>query len=181
MFFIDKNNILTIKNALHRLFMKRIILIRHAKSSWEYDVIDHERPLKQRGFNDAKLIANKLQSLNLTIDKVLISDAKRTTQTAEIILPALKVPESVIAYSHKLYDFAGYDLTQVIKNCNDDIKTLMIFGHNHAITAFVNTFGNKYIDNVPTCGMVLIDFQISSWSETSNGQTTLTIFPRDLR
>ncbi|MGC6430624.1 MAG: SixA phosphatase family protein [Jejuia sp.] len=161
--------------------MKQIILVRHAKSSWEYDVIDHERPLKERGFNDAKLIANKLQSLNLTIDKVLISDAKRTTQTAEIILPAIKVPESVIEYSYNLYDFAGYDLTQVIKSCDNNIETLMIFGHNHAITAFANTFGEKYINNVPTCGVVVIDFQVSSWSEISNGQTTLTIFPRDLR
>ncbi len=161
--------------------MKKLILIRHAKSSWEYDVIDHERPLKKRGINDAHLIAKKLMDLNFEIDKVLVSDATRTRLTAEIILPALNIPENIISYHHKLYDFSGRDLVDVIKNCDTTANTLMVFGHNHAITAFVNTFGNIFIDNVPTCGVVVIEFQTNTWTEIISGETIYTIFPRDLR
>lgn len=161
--------------------MKTIIMVRHAKSSWEYDLIDHKRPLKQRGINDANLIANKLAALNLDIDSVMISDATRTKLTADIILPKLKVQEDIVFFSHKLYDFSGSDLLEVIKSCKRSIDTLMIFGHNHAITAFVNTFGDTYIDNVPTCGVVIIEFNINKWSALCPGKTLKTIYPRNLR
>lgn len=161
--------------------MKKLILVRHAKSSWEYDVIDHERPLKKRGINDANLIAEKLKSLDISIDKVLVSDAVRTKLTAGIILPILKTPEHIVAFNHKLYDFSGRDLVEVIKGCDNSADTLMVFGHNHAITAFVNTYGSTYIDNVPTCGVVIIEFDIHKWSELIPGNTVTTIFPRDLK
>ncbi|MFS4481435.1 SixA phosphatase family protein [Hyunsoonleella sp. 2307UL5-6] len=161
--------------------MKTIIVVRHAKSSWEYDVIDHQRPLKQRGINDANLIANKLATLNLDIDSVIISDATRTKLTADIILPKLKVKEHIVSFSHKLYDFSGNNLLEVIKTCKSSIDTLMIFGHNHAITTFVNTFGDTYIDNVPTCGVVIIEFNINKWSALSPGTTLKTIYPKNLR
>ncbi len=161
--------------------MKQLILIRHAKSSWEYDVIDHERPLKQRGLNDAKLVSNELRSHDLQIDQVLISDAKRTRETAEIILQALHIPKNIVVLNHKLYDFSGYDLTEVIKSCDTKVNALLIFGHNHAITAFANTYGSLYIANVPTCGVVSINFEISNWSEIYKGKTIFTIFPRDLK
>ena len=161
--------------------MKKLIVIRHTKSSWEYDVIDHERPLKTRGINDAKLIAENLKTLSLSIDKVLVSDAMRTKLTANIILPALNIPENKVFYEHKLYDFSGRDLVEVIKSCPDTVNTLMIFGHNHAITAFVNTFGSEYIDNVPTTGVVIIEFNEQKWSNISKGKTTYTVFPRDLK
>jgi len=161
--------------------MKKLILIRHAKSSWKYDVTDHERPLKTRGINDANLIAEHLKSVKMDLDEVLVSDATRTKLTADIILPILGIPESIVSFKHKLYDFSGEDLLDVIKSCDNSIDTLMVFGHNHAITAFVNTFGNKYVDNVPTCGVVIIEFKELQWSQISSGKTIHTIFPRDLK
>ncbi|WP_092581117.1 SixA phosphatase family protein [Hyunsoonleella jejuensis] len=161
--------------------MKTLILIRHAKSSWEYDVIDHERPLKKRGINDANLIANKLKSLKPKIDKVLISDAMRTKLTAEIILPQLNISSDIISYSSKLYDFSGENLVSVIKSCDNSINALLVFGHNYAITAFVNAYGNVFIDNVPTCGVVAIKFDVNKWSEINSGTTEYTIFPKDLK
>ncbi|TBN13198.1 SixA phosphatase family protein [Hyunsoonleella pacifica] len=161
--------------------MKKLILIRHAKSSWEFDVIDHERPLKTRGINDANLVATELKSHNIIPDKVLISDAMRTKLTAQIILPVLNIPESKVSFDYKLYDFSGKDLVDVIKSCGNSVETLMVFGHNHAITAFVNTYGDKFIDNVPTCGVVIIEFEESEWSKISTGKTTYTLFPRNLK
>jgi phosphohistidine phosphatase len=57
----------------------------------------------------------------------------------------------------------------------------MVFGHNHAITAFVNAYGSVYIDNVPTCGVVIIDFDINNWKDLNKGKTVKTLFPRDLK
>lgn len=161
--------------------MKKLILIRHAKSSWEYDVIDHERPLKKRGINDAKLVAEELKAYNIKPDKILVSDAMRTKLTAQIMLPVLDIPYNEAVFKHKLYDFAGSDLVDVIKSADDAITILMVFGHNHAITAFANTYGNVYIDNVPTSGVVIFEFDTSKWSEISPGKTLHTIFPRDLK
>ena len=162
--------------------MKKLLtLIRHAKSSWEYNVIDHERPLKERGINDANLIAKALYNLNLTPNLVMISDAKRTRATAQIILPQLNVSTALITHKHELYDFSGELLLEAIKNCDDKIHHLMVFGHNHAITHFVNTYGDLYIENVPTCGVVQLEFLTQKWVSLTKGRTIKTLFPRDLK
>jgi len=57
----------------------------------------------------------------------------------------------------------------------------MIFGHNHAFTALVNTLGDTYIENVPTAGLTMIQFPVNQWKSITQGQTIKTIFPRDLR
>mgnify|MGYP003981340969 CR=1 FL=1 len=69
--------------------LKKLILIRHAKSSWDYNVSDLERPLSNRGFNDAKLMSTILNNFSIKIDGVFSSNAKRTTQTAQIFLKNL--------------------------------------------------------------------------------------------
>ncbi|MEP5341112.1 MAG: histidine phosphatase family protein [Algibacter sp.] len=161
--------------------MKKLILVRHAKSSWKFNVIDHERPLNSRGLSDSSLIASHLESKKVTADLVIISDAIRTKLTSEIILSKLKINKENVFFNHDLYDFSGSNLTQVIKDCDHKVKTLMIFGHNHAITAFVNTYGDAFIENVPTCGVVIIEFNIDSWENLNQGKTIETIFPKDLR
>ena len=160
--------------------MKKLILIRHAKSSWEYNVKDHERPLNTRGLKDASAVSNVLKGLFYP-DLVLISSATRTQETAAIFTSNLKISKKIIQSNHDLYDFSGSDLLKVIKTCNNSIKELMIFGHNHAITAFVNSYGDLTIDNVPTCGVVVLEFEIDNWSDLKPGKTLKTLFPRDLK
>ncbi|WP_299554301.1 histidine phosphatase family protein [Seonamhaeicola sp.] len=161
--------------------MKRLIIVRHAKSSWEFDVIDHERPLKKRGVNDAHIVSNYLKTKRLNIDKVLSSDAVRAKTTAAIFIENLNIDKSMVELRHSLYDFAGRDLVNVIKNCDPSINCLMIFGHNHALTSFANTYGDTYIDNVTTSGVVIIEFDINNWQNLNKGKTIEAIFPRDLK
>lgn len=161
--------------------MKTLTLIRHAKSSWAHDVTDHQRPLKTRGLNDANLISTALKNLNFSVNYVMVSDAIRTKMTADIILPNLKIDKKNIVYNHDLYDFSGRNLVNTIKNCPNSIDKLMVFGHNHAITDFANTYGSKYISNVPTCGVVVIAFSQTKWSGIKSGNTVRTLFPRDLK
>ncbi|MGB5419549.1 SixA phosphatase family protein [Algibacter sp.] len=160
--------------------MKKLILVRHAKSSWEYDVTDHERPLKSRGYKDADIVSKALKG-RLKPDLVISSDAARTKETSDIFVSNLNINTDIVTYNHDLYDFSGANLLQVIKSCDNIINTLMIFGHNHALTAFVNTYGDTYIDNVPTSGVVIIEFDINQWHDLKPGKTLTTLFPRDLK
>ncbi|MBD0833706.1 SixA phosphatase family protein [Aestuariibaculum sediminum] len=161
--------------------MRKLILIRHAKSSWEYDVIDHDRPLKSVGIQDARILSKKLKNTVKSVDLILCSSAERTKLTAGFFISEMEFQNVKTTYLYDLYDFDGRDLIQTIKECEDNVNTLMVFGHNHAVTHFVNTYGSTFIDNVPTCGIVIINFEIDSWKNLNKGETILTLFPRDLK
>ncbi len=161
--------------------MKKITIIRHAKSSWEHRVTDFERPLKKRGLEDASLVSFCAKDKINKPDFILSSDANRARSTAAIFIKTLDFQSVDFQLDNKLYDFSGNDLIQVIKNCDDAINHLMIFGHNFAITSFVNTYGSVLYDNVPTSGLVSIDFNSNSWQDLMPGKTILKIFPKDLK
>ncbi len=160
--------------------MKRLFLVRHAKSSWEYNVSDYERPLNARGFKDAQLVSNELIG-HLNPEIVLSSDAMRAKTTANIFMTNLKVNEKIFKLNHSLYDFSGKNVLEVIKNVENSISELLIFGHNNAITSIVNSYGNLHINNVPTCGVVGIEFESDTWKDIERGITIKTLFPRDLK
>jgi phosphohistidine phosphatase len=161
--------------------MKKLIIVRHAKSSWAENLRDHDRGLKIRGLQDAELISTQFNELELTPDKILSSTAKRAKKTAEIFINNMNISNNRISLDENLYDFSGENLIKTIKTVENDINILMIFGHNHALTYFVNTFGDRYIENVPTSGLVIIDFQIDSWQYIMKGHTNHIMFPRDFR
>lgn len=161
--------------------MRKIIIVRHAKSSWEYNVIDHERPLNSKGEKDAKLISQHLKSYKLNPDLILSSDAVRANTTCNIFIENLNLDKNKVYLNHDLYDFVGYNLLEVIKNCEDSFEILMVFGHNHAITAFVNTYGDVYIENVATSGVIMLEFDVDTWKDLKSGKTVLKVFPKDLK
>ncbi|MBW1296082.1 SixA phosphatase family protein [Aquimarina litoralis] len=161
--------------------MKTLYIIRHAKSSWEFDLEDHKRPLNKRGLNDADLIGKELKTRITTVDRVLSSDAVRAKTTAQIITDHLDIDDQIFSLEPKLYDFSGHQVVEVIKSCDNQVDTLLIFGHNHAFTSIVNLYGNQMIDNLPTAGVVGIQFDVDDWSDISVGKNILTLFPKDLR
>ena len=161
--------------------MKNLILIRHAKSSWDAPVQDIERSISSRGVQNAHLIAIKAVDIVPKSYIVWCSNAKRTKETAYIFSQYLSVPIDVIQFSNELYTFDDKQLLQIIKKCKNEHDNLILFGHNEAITNFVNKFGDVYIDNVPTSGFVQIEFDNEKWDIISNGRTKKTVFPRDLK
>lgn len=161
--------------------MKTLIIVRHAKSSWEHDVKDHDRPLKKRGFNDAEMMAKYTSKLYELPDMVISSSANRAKTTALYFKEEWKISDTIFNINEALYDFSGESLLEVIKACDDSVNSLMIFGHNFAITDFVNIFGSTYIDNVPTCGFVELKFNIDSWQNLKKGETVYTLFPKQLK
>ncbi len=161
--------------------MKTLYMIRHAKSSWEFDVSDDKRPLNSKGLKDAELIGKELKTLIKPIDKILCSPAERAYSTAKIILKHLNVSDDIFSLEPDLYDFSGGQVVEVIQNCGDEIDTLMIFGHNHAFTSIANLFGSEEIDNVPTAGVVAIEFDVKSWKNINVGKTLIKLYPKSLR
>ncbi len=161
--------------------MKTLFLVRHAKSSWKHDVDDHERPLKQRGENDASLVSKEVKKNISPPEKIISSDAVRALSTAKFFKDALGIDDSNFEVNSELYDFSGQNVMRCIKSLEDSLDSVMIVGHNHAFTSIVNMIGNKYIENLPTSGFVMIEFDEEKWSDISTGKTKKTIFPRDLK
>lgn len=161
--------------------MKTLYIVRHAKSSWKHDVQDHQRPLKSRGKNDAKLISKWASEHLKTPQKIISSNAVRASSTAAYFKKSFHISDSDYMESENMYDFSGHEVMEVIKNLDDALEIVMLFGHNHAFTSIANMLGNKYIDNVPTCGLVIIEFKEEQWSKITTGTTINTMFPRNLK
>jgi len=119
--------------------MKQLVLVRHGKSSWDYQVNDKDRPLKERGIADAHMIASELAALDLSIDAAYASPANRALHTAMIFLRTLSFPFAKFSVENALYDFSGEDVFQFIKQQDNTLKTILIFGHNYAFTHIANS------------------------------------------
>ena len=161
--------------------MKNLIIVRHAKSSWENPVSDKERNLTDRGKNDAALVS--LESLGLIRNKFVLfsSNARRALETAAIFATNYSFPFNDIIINEDLYTFDEKQLEKVIKSLNNDLENVILFGHNEAITKFVNKFGDIFIENVPTSGLIWIEFDCLEWKLLKKGKTKKVVFPRELK
>jgi phosphohistidine phosphatase len=138
---------------------------------------DVERPLSKRGIHNAHLISSKIQDLLPKTFIIWSSKAKRTKETAMIFSQNLLFNYENIIIKDELYTFEGKKLEEIIKKCKNTYDNLILFGHNEAITKFVNKFGDLFIMNVPTSGVVSMQFDIDDWSKLKKGKTIDTIFP----
>lgn len=157
--------------------MKTLVLIRHSKSSWETLSKDIERPLSKRGVKDAHLISSNILKVLPKSFIVWSSVAKRTRETALIFSENLAIAFENILFKENLYTFDVNTLEREIKKCDNKHNNLILFGHNDAITNFVNKFGNSFIENVPTSGVVKMEFQIDNWEHLQKGKTSALLFP----
>ena len=161
--------------------MKTIVFIRHGKSSWEFPVSDIDRPLKIRGKTDALLVANEFLMQHFHPDLVVSSPAKRAIDICRIFMLKLNILDEILQINPTIYDFSGSSTADFIKSLDNNYQKVMLFGHNYAFTALANLFGNSYIENLPTSGLVMINFNVDQWQNIDKGTTELIIFPKDLR
>ena len=162
--------------------MKTLYIVRHAKSSWEYEGIkDIDRPLKERGINDAYLISNMLQKKISTPDVFIASCANRALHTAMIFCYTFNFPLANLRISKSLFNFSDGYLIKTVKTLDDGYDSAIIFSHDHGISDFVNKFGSEILDQVPTCGVVGIKFDINNWKDIKSGKTFLTEFPKNYK
>lgn len=161
--------------------MKNLILVRHAKSSWDYNVSDDQRPLANRGITDAHLVSREFKEHLFNAEKIFSSHANRALSTCKIFLENLEISDKLLIINQKLYDFSGENVKAFIKSIDNQLNNVILFGHNYAFTSVSNHFGSLFIDNLPTCGLVWIEFDIDSWEDVTKGKTKLLIRPRDLK
>lgn len=146
---------------------KTLLIIRHAKSSWEIGTLtDFERPLNERGKKDAPAMAQRLKDKKIVIDSLVSSPAKRAKKTAELFADVYEYKKDDILFISKLYH-AGADIFfEVAEGLHNTFNTVAIFSHNPGITEFVNLLTSDVkIDNMPTCGIFAVKIKINKWCD----------------
>jgi len=146
--------------------MKRLTLIRHAKSSWANPGLsDFDRELNERGRRAAPEMGRRLKARGFAPDTLVSSPAKRALTTARIIAGELGFDEGLIDTDERIYEASVEDLAKVTMDLDDDLEHVVLVGHNPGFTSFANWLANCMIDNIPTCGVVDMDFEVASWAK----------------
>ncbi len=160
--------------------MKSLILVRHAKSSWDFPVLDKQRPITEGGKESIVKVGKMAKDILPDHLSIWSSNAVRARETAFLFVESTQLNQDDIVFKDKLYTFSEEQLENEIKKCDNSIENLILFGHNEAITNFVNKFGNKFITNVPTAGFVFIQFEQNSWETINKGKIIKTLFPKEI-
>jgi phosphohistidine phosphatase len=164
--------------------MRTLYLIRHAKSSWDSPGLrDIDRPLNERGLRDAPFMANLLSKQGIRPDLIVTSPAKRANTTACLFAQSLGYAESDIVRNGDIYEATPLTLLKIIGALPNEAQTVLLFGHNPTFTEIANYFSDNFIDNVPTCGIVMITSDADSWEEMTdyNSRVNNRYFPKELR
>ena len=175
--------------------MRRLLLLRHAKSSWDNgDLDDISRPLAPRGRRAAPLIGRHISAKGIVPDLVLCSTAERARQTLELVAAEWErgeVGRAKVEMHSSLYLASLRELLAAVKRLSDDIASVMIIGHNPGMAAFagrlaadgdskaMKTLASKY----PTAALAVIDVDAGSWKDMALGEGRLKAFvrPKDLK
>jgi phosphohistidine phosphatase len=139
--------------------MKIIYLVRHAKSYWgDQSLSDLDRPLNKRGKLDAPFMGSILNEKKVMPELMISSPAKRTKKTAIAIAEKISYPEKKILFYDELYEASSNIILKLLKKIEDDYDSVMLFGHNPGLTLLNNQISLTYIENIPTCGIVALEF-----------------------
>jgi len=145
--------------------MKTLMLIRHAKSSWDDETLDDKaRPLNERGLHDAPMMGQHLAERGVRADLILTSPAVRALSTAHIIADAIGYTRKDIIADERLYASSPGTLLAIIQGIDDAHQRVLIFGHNPEFTDLAHGL-SRDIDEMPTCAVAEFDFKVKHWSE----------------
>lgn len=156
---------------------KQLLLVRHAKSDWENTKLtDFDRPLNSRGEKNAPEMARRLLKKGLIPQQIVSSPALRALTTARYFAQELGLQKSEIIKEPEIYEALTSTLMDVINNLGNESSFTALFGHNPGITSVVSNLSNRDLNNVPTCGMVLIEFPFDDWAMVSAGTGELIFY-----
>jgi len=145
---------------------KILYLVRHAKSSWsDPSLADKDRPLNQRGRSSAPDMGKRLAEEGHRPDLIISSPARRAFSTAKLIAQELDYAEAEIVTDESLYFSGTGSMLKLLEKLDDRYEKVMIIGHNPALTSLLNILVETTIDNMPTCAIAVLGFDMTSWSE----------------
>ena len=157
--------------------MKTLILMRHAKALKEsVDLSDHNRQLSDKGKEDAKVMSESLKKENFIPELIVSSTAKRTHKTAKIIQENLVLKPSSLLLESDLYEATTSDILHVIRSLSDNLNTVMLVGHNPSFTGMIGLLSQTFIENLPTSGIAVIQFNFPTWKLIQNKSGNLVWF-----
>ena len=160
--------------------MKQLLIIRHAKSSWDTSILkDFDRPLNERGLKDAPAMAKRLLERKIFINSFISSTAKRAFTTATFFYERYKkagYKTTGVIGIEELYLAPPKVFESIICNVNDALNTVAIFAHNPGITEFANELTNTRIDEMPTCSVFAVKIETDSWKDFADAKKSFWFF-----
>ncbi len=148
---------------------KTLLMMRHAKSSWDSGVVsDHQRPLNKRGKRDSPAMAKWLIDQSCVPDLVVSSDAKRTQETIERMLPVFEESEHrfSVRFEESLYHAPANEWEDVLTELPPAVESVLFLGHNPGAEEFVSKYSGEY-HSMPTAAIAVFEFKVESWSDCS--------------
>lgn len=156
---------------------RNVILIRHAKSSWEdFRVKDADRPLNDRGRRDGSKMASRLAQSGIRIDRLYCSNALRARQTAAYFKQGMGLRDEALIEIPELYLAEPPVYQSLIQNAPDELTTIAFIAHNPGITSFANSLGVARIDNIPTTGIFAVTAAALLWADFLSVNKRLLFF-----
>ncbi len=147
--------------------MKKLIIIRHCKSSWsDLTLNDFDRPLNNRGIQDGNLMSKELLKKIDNVDLLISSSSKRTRLTADFFIESIKINK--INFMDDLYHSSSENIINILKKINNAHESIMVIGHNPGLTDLVNKLTSINLYNLPTCGVAIVNLNINSWGLINN-------------
>ena len=158
--------------------MKTLYLLRHAKSSWQFSLPDHDRPLNERGIKDCQIVQKHYLKELKQVDAVFCSTANRAKTTLKLLS---NNQLNQISFESSLYTFDFREVTNKLKTIDNQLNQILFVGHNPAYHDLVRYFTNQYLDNFATCGLAKIVFNTKHWHEITKGTLIFYWKPKNFK
>lgn len=148
--------------------MKRVIIVRHAKSvPYGYDD-DFHRDLTERGIEDANKISKRLNELGIVPDRIIASPAVRTMHTSSIFCKNLGYDLKSVQEESSFYGgVTTQRFVELLQQLPDNVQTIFVFGHNPTVYYLVYNLLKHFTADMPTCSTVVLDFEVQRWNDVS--------------
>lgn len=157
--------------------MKTLFVVRHAKSSWDDPSLsDAERPLLKKGEKRTIRVARHLKEHKVKVDLMISSPAVRAYDTARIMAETLGYPVDKIRKENTLYMGDSDKYYELLYALSDEVKSVMIFGHNPSFTHFTNDLVDSTIEWMPTSSVGAVCLQTEQWTEAGSAKRNLHFF-----
>ncbi|GAA2285127.1 phosphoglycerate mutase [Streptomyces ruber] len=161
--------------------LRRLVVLRHAKSAWPEGVADHDRPLGKRGRRDAPAAGRALADAGRLPDLALCSTATRARETWELTAAQWGTPPPV-RFDAELYDASVSDLLNVVRAAPEEVGTLLLVGHNPGLQDLVLDLAGDGLDDTlravrtkfPTSAIAVLAWHGRTWRELAPGAALLT-------
>jgi phosphohistidine phosphatase len=160
--------------------MKTLLILRHAKSSWDNpDLADFDRPLNRRGLQTAPFVGNLMRERQVRADLILSSPARRARETATIIKEAAEIAAE-IRYDERIYEASPISLLYILAETENEFESVLLVGHNPGLEGLIKILTGG-IQPMPTAALAKIELDVEFWNKIAPdcGKLNFVVRPKD--